>query len=232
MDAKLRCQTLVNKYEWDKNEALKIWCFGPDTSGPNMLCDSTKATQYLSEIRDSMESSFQWATKEAVLAEENMRGVRFNIMDISLHTDAVHRGGGQICPTARRVYNAAQYTAKPRFQEPIFLVEIQFPDEAMGGIYQCLSARRGNVIGEEPIIGTPLRVIKAYLPVAESFGFTQHLREMTSGKAFPSCIFDHWETVTSDPFEAGTKAHQMVINIRKRKGLKVIQPLDSYLDKL
>merc|ERR1712183_1167909 len=59
-------------------------------------------------------------------------------------------------------------TAKPRFQEPIFLVEIQTPDDAVGGIYNCLSQRRGIVQGEEPISGTPLVMIKAYLPVAES----------------------------------------------------------------
>jgi len=55
----------------------------------------------------------------------------------------------------------------------------------MGGIYNCLTTRRGIVIGEEPVAGTPLVIVKAYLPVAESFGFTQHLRQMTSGRAFP-----------------------------------------------
>jgi len=53
-----------------------------------------------------------------------MRGIRFNIEDVTLHADAIHRGGGQITPTARRVFFAAELTAKPRFQEPIFLVEI------------------------------------------------------------------------------------------------------------
>jgi len=79
--------------------------------------------------------------------------------------------------------------------EPVFLVEIQCPDDAVGGIYQCLSQRRGIVIGEEPISGTPLVNMKAYLPVAESFGFTQALRAATSGRAFPQCVFDHWETL-------------------------------------
>jgi len=69
----------------------------------------------LNEIKDSMEAAFQWATKESCMTEENMRGVRFDIMDISLHADAIHRGGGQIIPTARRVYYAAILTASPRF---------------------------------------------------------------------------------------------------------------------
>ena len=119
------------------------------------------------------------------MTEENMRGLRLNIHDVTLHADAIHRGGGQIIPTARRVTYAGQLTSTPKFVEPIFLVEIQCPDDAVGGIYQCLSSRRGIVIGEEPIAGTPLVNMKAYLPVAESFGFTQALRAATSGRAFP-----------------------------------------------
>jgi elongation factor 2 len=71
------------------------------------------------------------------------------------------------------------------------------------------------------------------LPVAESFGFTQHLRAMTSGRAFPQCVFDHWEMITSDPFDAASKSGQIVDAIRKRKGLKAgIPALDNFIDKL
>jgi elongation factor 2 len=45
-------------------------------------------------------------------------------------------------------------------------------------------------------------MIKAYLPVAESFGFTQALRAATSGRAFPQCVFDHWEELGGDPLDA------------------------------
>lgn len=64
-----------------------------------------------------------------------MRGVRCNIMDTVLHADAIHRGGGQMIPTARRVYYAAELTAEPRLQEPIFLCEITAPLEATSGVY-------------------------------------------------------------------------------------------------
>lgn len=212
---------------------MKLWCFGPETSGPNLLVDGTKAVQYLNEIKDSMEAAFQWATKEAVMTEENMRGIKMSIQDVSLHTDAIHRGGGQIIPTARRVFYASQLTAQPRFQEPIFLCEIQCPDDAMGGIYQCLTQRRGIVIGEEPVVGTPLVIVKAHLPVAESFGFTQSLRAATSGRAFPQCVFDHWEIIGTDPLDPATKAGILVEAIRKRKGLKPgIPALDNFMDKL
>ena len=62
---------------------------------------------------------------QGVMCEENMRGVRFNIHDVTLHADAIHRGGGQIIPTARRCLYACVLTAAPRLLEPVYLVEIQ-----------------------------------------------------------------------------------------------------------
>lgn len=60
-------------------------------------------------------------------------GVRINIHDVTLHADAIHRGGGQIIPTARRVFYASVLTAQPRLLEPVYLVEIQCPENAVGG---------------------------------------------------------------------------------------------------
>lgn len=150
-------------------------------------------------------AAFQWATKEGPLAEENLRGCRFNIMDVTLHADAIHRGGGQIIPTCRRVIYASVLTAKPGLQEPMYLVEVQCPESAIGGIYSVMNRRRGVVISEEARPGTPMMNIKAYMPVNESFGFTPALRAATSGQAFPQCVFDHWQSMSGDPLEAGNK---------------------------
>merc|ERR1712029_1022430 len=160
-DFKIRGRYLADTYEYDVGEARKIWCFGPDTNGPNLLIDVTKGVQYLNEIKDSVVAGFQWATKEGVMADENMRGVRFNIHDVTLHTDAIHRGGGQIIPTARRVLYACTLTAAPRLMEPVYLVEIQCPENAVGGIYGCLNRRRGHVFEEAQTPGTPMFVVKA-----------------------------------------------------------------------
>lgn len=67
---------------------------------------------------------------QGALCEENMRSIRFDIHDVTLHADAIHRGGGQIIPTARRVLYACQLTAQPRLMEPVYLVEIQVCMEA------------------------------------------------------------------------------------------------------
>lgn len=230
---KARARYLSETYEWDVNDARKIWCFGPENTGPNILTDVSKGVQYLLEIKDSVVAAFNWATKDGVMSEENVRGVRFNIHDVTLHADAIHRGGGQIIPTARRVLYAAMLTAKPAIMEPVFLVEIQCPESAMGGIYSVLNRRRGHVFAEEQKVGTPIYMVKAYLPVMESFGFTADLRSHTSGQAFPQCVFDHWQTLTGDPLEEGSKSNAIVLGIRKRKGLQEgIPPLDRFLDKL
>jgi len=230
---KARARYLNEKYDYDVTEARKIWCFGPEGTGPNLLIDCTKGVQYLNEIKDSVVAGFQWATKEGPLSEEHVRGVRFNLYDVTLHADAIHRGGGQIIPTARRCLYACMLTASPRFFEPVYLVEIQCPESAVGGIYGVLNRRRGIVIEESQVVGTPMFVVKAYLPVNESFGFTADLRSNTGGQAFPQCVFDHWQVLTGDPKEPGTKTKQVLDDTRKRKGLKEGLPdLEQYLDKL
>ncbi|GFR62025.1 elongation factor 2, partial [Elysia marginata] len=232
-DVKERARFMVEKFGFDATEARKIWCFGPEGTGPNLLMDCTKAVQYLNEIKDSVVAGFQWATKEGVLCEENMRGVRFNIHDVTLHADAIHRGGGQIIPTARRVIYASVLTASPRIFEPIYLVEIQCSQEVAGGIFGVLTKRRGHVFDNQQIGNTPQVTVKAHLPVHESFGFTADLRSNTGGQAFPQCVFDHWAILPGDPLVAGTKPAEVVEKSRKRKGLKEGVPsLDNFLDKL
>lgn len=230
---KARARYLSETYGWDLGDARKIWCFGPNSTGSNMLIDTTKAVQYLNEIKDSLVGAFQLATSEGVLASENLRGCRFNLVDVSLHADAVHRGGGQILPAARSVIYACQLLSEPGLFEPVYLVEIQCPDRAMGGIYGVLNRRRGHVFFEEQRPGTPMFNIKAYLPVNESFGFTADLRSHTGGQAFPQCVFDHWQLMQGDPLDPTSKTGQIVCVTRKRKGLsEQVPPLDRYLDKL
>jgi len=57
-DPKVRYRALADDYGWDPNEAKKIWCFGPETTGANVLVDHCIGVQYLDTIRDSMQSAF------------------------------------------------------------------------------------------------------------------------------------------------------------------------------
>jgi len=233
VDPKIRARFMADTYGWDITDARKVWCFGPEGTGANLLVDVTKGVAYLPEIKDSVVAGFQWATKEGVLCDENIRGVRFNLYDVALHTDAIHRGGGQIIPTARRCLYGCVLTASPRLVEPIYSVEIQCPEVAIGGIYGVLNRRRGHVTEEARVQGTPMYVVKAMLPVNESFGFTADLRSNTGGQAFPQCVFDHWQNMNGDPLDKTSKVGQIVTDTRKRKGLgEEPFPLDHFLDKL
>ncbi|KAJ7267388.1 P-loop containing nucleoside triphosphate hydrolase protein [Mycena rebaudengoi] len=210
-DFKTRARLLADEFGWDITDARKIWAFGPDNTGPNVFVDVTKGVAYLNEIKDSCVAGLQWAAKE---------GRMFNLIDVLLHGDAIHRGGGQIIPAVRRAMNAACLLAEPALMEPW---KIQCPEAVVGDVYACLNNRRAQVLSdrdsEDQRPGSAMFTIKAYLPVAESFGFTDVLRAATRGQVFPQCVFDHWEA--------------LVTKIRVRKGLSpAVLPLDQYYDKL
>merc|ERR1719442_160723 len=127
---------LDEKFGWDRTDGMKIWGFEPAPEeasasyGANLLVDQTKGIQYLNEIKETVNSGLLWATKEGPICEENMRGIRFNLLDVKLHTDSIHRGMGQIQPTARRVFYASSMTAGCRLVEPIFKAEIDAVPES------------------------------------------------------------------------------------------------------
>jgi len=249
-DIKIRTKLLEKEFGWSKTDALKIWSFGPapeeagGSYGPNCLVDQTKAVQYLNEIRESVNSGLLWAARQGPLCEENMRGIRFNLFDVKLHTDSIHRGMGQIQPTARRVFFAATLTANCRFQEPIFAVSIGAPAEVQPGIMQALGACRGEFISSEQA-GSQI-VVAAFVPIAETIGrtpFATVLTQKTNGKASANYAFDHWQTMGSDPlnlkkdkmgeWKAEGRAAEILLEVRKRKGLKIEKPdLAEYYDKL
>ncbi|KDO32325.1 elongation factor 2 [Saprolegnia parasitica CBS 223.65] len=232
-DMKLRARYLADNHGWDVTDARKIWGYGPDGTGPNIFVDATKGVSYLQEIRESVLGGFQWATKTGVLCDEVVRGLRVNLLDVVLHADAIHRGMGQIMPTARRVVFAAQLVSTPALMEPYFLVDIQCPQDAMGGVYGVLTVRRGHVFSEEQRPGTPMMSMRAYMPVNESFGFTEELRAKTGGKAFPQCSFDHYSIVTGDALVPTSMAGKLVTSTRVRKGLAPeVPPFDRFYDKL
>ncbi|CAL9029772.1 unnamed protein product [Prunus brigantina] len=134
-----------------------------------------------------------------------MRGICFEVCDVVLHADVIHRGGGHVIPTARRVIYASQLTAKPRLLEPVYVVEIQAPEQALRAIYSVLNKKRGHVFQEMQM----------------------------PRQAFRQCVFDHWEMMMSDPLEAASQASQLVTDIRKRKGLKEqMTPLSEFEEKL
>lgn len=133
----------------------------------------------------------------------------------------------------RRAMMSAVLTAEPRLLEPVYLVEIQCPDQCIGAVYTILNKKRAEMVDERKLDGTLMNSIKAYMPVNESTGFTSELAGVTSGKAFMQCSFDHWQVLPGDPFDVESKAGQVCAQVRRVKGLRDNMPqLTDYLDKL
>jgi len=231
---KLRARLLADEYGWDVTEARKIWTFGCPPDGlANVLVDTTKGVQYLNEIKDSMVGAFVQYTAGGVLCDEALQGVRFNLMDMVMHADAIHRGAGNIMPPMKRAMAAVTLKNGPALLEPMYVCDITVPQQAMSGVYSTLSSRRGVFESMEQRPGTPLCKVKAFLPVLESFGFTQLLRANTSGQAFPQLIFSHWQMMNGVCDDEGSQANVACLEVRKRKGLKEGIPLfGDFHDKL
>lgn len=234
------------KYDWDLLAARSIWAFGPDKQGPNILLDDTLPSEVdkglLNAVKDSIVQGFQWGAREGPLCDEPIRNVKFKILDATIAQEPLHRGGGQIIPTSRRVAYSAFLMATPRLMEPVYYVEIQSPADCIAAIYTVLTRRRGHTTAEVPKPGTPGYIVKAFLPVIESFGFETDLRYHTQGQAFCLSVFDHWNIVPGDPLDKSVSlqplqpapaqhlAREFMVKTRRRKGMSEDVSINKFFD--
>ena len=153
------------------------------------------------------------------------------LLDATLSSDLLARGGGQLIPTARRGAYGAFLLATPRLMEPVYTVEVTAPADCLPAVYAILARRRGAVLGDAPIPGTPISRVTAHLPVLDAFGFEADVRYHTQGQAFPQARFDHWGVVPGDPLDRSVVlrplepappaalARELMVKARRRKGM-------------
>ena len=222
-------------YGYDLLASRNIWAFGPNDEGPNILQNDTLPSEVdpklVRQVRDTIKQGFQWATREGPLCEEPIRNVKFRLTDLELAPDAILRGGGQMIPTTRRACYAAFLKASPRLMEPIYHVSVVGSADSVSSVYTVLARRRGHVLLDHPITGTPLYQINGLIPVIDSFGFETDLRILTQGQASVSLVFDRWSVVPGDPLDTSVRltnlepasanalARDFVLKTRRRKGL-------------
>ncbi|KAK5058912.1 hypothetical protein LTR84_011176 [Exophiala bonariae] len=234
------------KYEWDKLAARSIWAFGPEEMGPNILCDdtlpSTTDKKLLKSVQESIKQGFSWGTREGPLCEEPIRNTKFRVTGAELATEAIYRGGGQIIPTSRRAVYSSFLMAGPRLMEPVYSVHMTGPADSISGLYTVLMKRRGHVVSDGPVAGTPLYAAKALLPVIDSFGFETDLRIHNQGAASVSLVFDRWDVVPGDPLDKSIRirplemagpqqaARDFVLKTRRRKGLSEDVDVKRFLE--
>uniref|UniRef100_K3WMC9 Tr-type G domain-containing protein n=1 Tax=Globisporangium ultimum (strain ATCC 200006 / CBS 805.95 / DAOM BR144) TaxID=431595 RepID=K3WMC9_GLOUD len=246
MDRKDIVGFFQSKYSWDVLAARSVWAFGPESNGPNVLLDDTLSTEVnkksLGQIKDSIVQGFQWSCREGPLCDEPIRNTKFKILDATIASEPIHRGGGQVIPTSRRVAYSAFLTATPRILEPIYSIEIQCPADTVSSLYQVLSRRRGHITHDAPKAGSPLYTVRGFVPVIESFGLETDLRVFTQGQAFITQVFDHWAVVPGDPLDTNVVlrplepapvndlAREFMIKTRRRKGLSEDVNVSKYFD--
>ncbi|KAL1311629.1 hypothetical protein AAFC00_001739 [Neodothiora populina] len=235
-----------DNYGYDILAARNIWAFGPDDMGPNILQNDTLPgvvdQKMLKSVRDTIRQGFAWGTREGPLCEEPIRNTKFKITDISLAPEAIFRGGGQIIPTARRACYSSFLMASPRLMEPVYSCSMIGPADAVSSLYTVLARRRGHVLQDGPIAGTPLYKVNGLIPVIDSFGFETDLRIHTQGQATVSLVFDRWSIVPGDPLDKSIKlrplepasaqatARDFVMKTRRRKGLAEDVTISKFLE--
>jgi U5 small nuclear ribonucleoprotein component len=233
-------------YGYDLLASRNIWAFGPDDMGANILQNDTLPsevdTKTLRSVRDTIRQGFSWATREGPLCEEPIRNAKFRLTDISLASEAIFRGGGQIIPTARRACYSSFLMASPRLMEPVYSCSMIGPADAVTSVYTVLARRRGHVLQDGPIAGTPLYQVRGLIPVIDSFGFETDLRIHTQGQATVSLVFDRWSIVPGDPLDRDIKlrplepasaqatARDFVLKTRRRKGLAEDVTISKFLE--
>lgn len=230
-----RRRQLVEQYGFEPNDAARVWAFGPEegSSRSNMLVDQTTGAQYLQEVKDSIVAAFQWVCSEGVLMGEQLRGVRFNLTDVMIHSDPSHRGAKEIIPATRRAMYAAMLTASPALQEPMAALHVSVTTAFSPVIHSVMGQKRGLVLSETPRFGTPQVEMEAEVPFANSFGLNSEISEKTSGNAFLSLGFGRWQTINNDPLDPATLSGSYVAQARIRRRLPAaVPPLTQFLDKL
>ena len=143
--------------------------------------------EYIPAVGEGIEE----ATKAGILAGFPVVGVHATVYDGSYHEVdssemAFHIAGSM-------AFKEAMAKAAPVILEPIMKVEVTMPEEYMGDVIGDINSRRGRIEGMDDIVG--VKMVKAYVPLAEMFGYSTDLRSRTQGRGNYSMFFEKYEQV-------------------------------------
>jgi elongation factor 2 len=205
-------QKLLKSFGWPTEDARNVVAI----EGNNILVNRIKGRQYVDEIMDHVKSGFREAVFTSVLAKEPAFGLKVNLEDVTVHEDPVHRGPAQILPMTWRPIWCAFLLSDPKLLEPLISFECKVPNEFVSNVIAIVQKRRGKILdmtNEEDMI-----IVKAEMPVSESFGLAEELRSSTQGRAFWATQFSRWAPVPEQMQAEITK------QIRERRGLAPTPP--------
>jgi elongation factor 2 len=205
-------QKILKQFGWSTDDARNVIAI----EGTNILVNRIKGRQYVEEIIDHVKSGFREAVYTSVLAKEPAYGLKVNLEDILVHEDPVHRGPAQILPMTWRPIWCCFLLSDPKLLEPILNFECKVPNQFVSNVIAIVQKRRGKILdmtNEEDMV-----IVKAEMPVAESFGLADELRSSTQGRAFWATQFSRWAPVPE------SMQAEIIAQIRKRRGLSPTPP--------
>ena len=166
---------------------------GPADEGVNGLqfIDEVKGGNVPKEFIPSVEKGFKSAMSNGVLAGYEVPSLKVTLKDGSFHPVDSDQLSFELA--ARLAFRHACPKAKPVLLEPIMSLEVVTPEDYMGDIVGDLNRRRGQINAMDSTLGA--RIVKAYVPLAEQFGYVTILRTISSGRATSTMTFDHYAEV-------------------------------------
>ena len=162
--------------------------------GTLQFIDEVKGGNVPKEFIPSVQKGFEKAMKNGVLAGYPLDKLKVTLMDGSFHPVDSDQLSFEIA--AIQAFKNASEKAGPVLMEPIMQMEVVTPEESMGDVIGDLNKRRGQVEGMETS-RTGARIVKAKVPLAETFGYVTALRTITSGRATSTMQFSHYAQVSS-----------------------------------
>ena len=170
---------------------------GPADEGVTGLqfFDEVKGGNVPKEFIPSVEKGFKSAMANGVLAGYEVPSLKVTLKDGSFHPVDSDQLSFEIC--ARMAFRHACPKAKPVLLEPIMSLEVVTPEDYMGDIVGDLNRRRGQINAMDSTTGGA-RIVKAFVPLAEQFGYVTVLRTISSGRATSTMSFDHYAEVPAN----------------------------------
>lgn len=165
-----------------------------DFEGTLQFIDQVKGGNIPKEFIPSVQKGFEKAMKNGILAGYPLDQLKVTLIDGSFHAVDSDQLSFEIA--AIQAFKEAAAKAGPILLEPIMKIEVVTPEESMGDVIGDLNKRRGQVEGMESS-RTGARIVKAKVPLAETFGYVTALRTITSGRATSSMHFSHFSQVSS-----------------------------------
>ena len=154
--------------------------------------NSVKGGNIPKDYIPSIEKGFTSAMANGVLAGYEVPSLKVEVIDGSYHPVDSDQLSFELA--ARMAFRHACPKCHPVLLEPIMSLEVVTPEEYMGDIVGDLNRRRGQIVAMDST-ANGARIVKAYVPLAEQFGYVTVLRTLSSGRATSTMTFDHYAEV-------------------------------------